>query len=213
MHIRFGWSGMCAAGILGCASGPVVSGATENHGFQNGNQVWVRGPWKAIAPSTDVDEIIDRLCPAIMQLDGASLRDYGQEYCGAIYSLGDGNYYTSIPSPLGKTVLVGPAKRKQCIPPRTVKDDRGKTSVLGDFHSHPWSPSPMSFEDRMARTQIWSIRIQFDTTCLIQKYVPSESNDRPGEVYERRDKAWKLVGLVKPEDKEYGIVTAVAEDG
>ena len=191
----------------------MVSGTTENYGFQSGNQVWVRGPWAAIAPSTDVDEIIDRLCPAIMQLDRASLRDYGQEYCGAIYSLSDGIYYTSNPSPLGKIVLVGPAKRKQCIPPRFVKDDRGKTSVLGDFHSHPWSPSSMSFEDRMTGTQIWSVRIQFDTTCHIQKFVPYEGKDRPGEVYERRDKEWKLVGLVKPEDKEYGIVTAVAEDG
>lgn len=44
-------------------------------------------------------------------------RDYGQEYCGAIYSLGDGIYHASMPSPLGEPVPVGPSKRKKCIPP------------------------------------------------------------------------------------------------
>ncbi len=195
---------------MGCASASVANGPSTDYGFQNGHQVWVRGPWSAITPSADVDELIDQLCPAIMRLDRANLREYGQEYCGAIYSLGDGVYYLSVPSPLGKTVLVGPAKRKQCTPPRAVKDERGRPSVLGDFHSHPWSPSPMSFEDKMTQTQIWSIRIQFDTACHIQKYVPHEGHARAGEVFERRGKEWKLVGLVKPEDKAYGIVTAVA---
>lgn len=211
MRFLAGLTILCT-GLLGCSSVTGKNGASSDYGFHRESQVWVRGPWDAIAPSSDVDTVVDHLCPAIMRLAGASLRDYGQEYCGAIYSLGDGVYYASIPSPMGKTVLVGPAKRKQCIPPRVVKDDRGRVSVLGDFHSHPWSPSSMSFEDRMTRTQIWSIRIQFDTACHVQKYVPHEGHGRPGEVYERRDKEWKLIGLVKPEDKPYGIVTALDEN-
>jgi hypothetical protein len=33
--------------------------------------VWVRGPWESISPARDVDRIIDQLCPAVMQLEGA----------------------------------------------------------------------------------------------------------------------------------------------
>ncbi|ATB34061.1 hypothetical protein MEBOL_007562 [Melittangium boletus DSM 14713] len=53
------------------------------------------------------------------------------------------------------------------------------------------------------------IRIQFDTKCHIQKLVPHRYDDQPGELFERQGKAWKLIGIIKPEDKPYGFVTAV----
>ncbi|MCP3165977.1 hypothetical protein LZ199_24035 [Myxococcus sp. QH3KD-4-1] len=139
-------------------------------------------------------------------------RDYGQEYCGAIYSLSDGNYYASIPSPLGEPIPVGPSKQKKCIPPRYVVDARDRPVVLADFHSHPWAPSPMSPTDRIAATQVWSIRIQFDNACTVMKLVPHLGSSLPGEVYVRREKQWNLVGIIRPADKRYGIVTAVDQD-
>ncbi|WP_426750205.1 hypothetical protein [Myxococcus sp. Y35] len=169
----------------------------------------MRGPWEAVTPSSDVDEVIDQLCPAVMKLPRAMDRDYGQEYCGAIYSLGDGVYYASMPSPLSEPVPVGPSKKKTCIPPRYVADSRGRAVVLGDFHSHPWSPSSMSPTDRFAAMQIWSIRIQFDRACTITKLVPNLGSEQPGEVYLRQRKRWKLVGIIKHEDKALGFVTAV----
>ncbi len=160
--------------------------------------VWVRGPWDTVTSSSDPADVIDQLCPAIMRLDRARDRDYGQEYCGAIYSLGDGTYHASHPSPLGTVVPVGPAKMKQCYPPRRVLDSRGRTSILADFHSHPWSPSPMSDRDMRASTQLWSIRIQFDTTCHVLKYVPhSDEATWAGELYERQGRRWNLIGIIK----------------
>jgi hypothetical protein len=38
---------------------------------------------------------------------------------------------------------------------------------------------------------------------------PDRNENRPGEVYERQGKTWKLVGWMKPEDKAVGIVTPV----
>ncbi len=107
---------------------------------------------------------------------------------------------------------MGPARRKSCYPPAMVRDARGRTSTLADFHSHPWAPSPMSPKDRRAINQRWSIRIQFDTACHLQKLVPYLGVDRPGEVYERRGKHWKLVGYIHPEDKDTGRITPVRED-
>ncbi|WP_228560398.1 MULTISPECIES: hypothetical protein [Myxococcus] len=104
---------------------------------------------------------------------------------------------------------MGPSKKKTCIPPRYVVDDRGRAIVLGDFHSHPWSPSSMSPTDRFAAMQIWSIRIQFDRACTITKLVPNLGSEQPGEVYLRQRKRWKLVGIIKHEDKGLGFVTAV----
>ena len=104
---------------------------------------------------------------------------------------------------------MGPSKKKTCIPPRYVVDERSRAVVLGDFHSHPWSPSEMSPTDRFARTQIWSIRIQFDRACTITKLVPNLGSEQPGEVYLRQRKRWKLVGIIKHEDKGLGFVTAV----
>src|SRR4051812_29078630 len=99
--------------LLSCASGPPPAGesAVANYGRENG-RVWVRGPWDAITPSTNMDDVIDQLCPAVMALPGAGDGDYGREYCGVIYTLGDGIYYSSFPSPLGPTVLSGQSKRK-----------------------------------------------------------------------------------------------------
>ena len=108
---------------------------------------------------------------------------------------------------------MGPATQKKCIPPRYVVDERGRPVVLGDFHSHPWSPSPMSPGDRIAATQIWSIRIQFDRACTVMKLIPHIDNaERPGEVYVRKEKNWKLVGIIRPQDKRYGLVTTVGDD-
>ncbi|MFP2924002.1 hypothetical protein ACLESO_02050 [Pyxidicoccus sp. 3LG] len=182
---------------------------------RQGNSVWVRGPWSEVRPSRDVDEVIDQLCPALMKLPRATDRDYGQEYCGAIYSLGDGLYYASHGSPLGKTTgRVGAEKRKACIPPSSVVDERGRTATLADYHSHPWAPSPMSVFDFQSKTQLWTIRIQFDSACTIMKYIPYLQASRPGEVYVRRENRWRMVGrLMTDQDKELGIVTAVDEAG
>ncbi|HEX8440837.1 hypothetical protein [Archangium sp.] len=67
----------------------------------------------------------------------------------------------------------------------------------------------MSRQDRQAATQLWSIRIQFDTGCRVMKLVPHLYEDRPGEIYVRNGKSWKLIGLIKPEHKEDGIITAL----
>jgi hypothetical protein len=180
---------------------------------RQGDSVWVRGPWPEIQPSRDPDEVIDQLCPAIMKLPRAAEGDYGQEYCGAIYSLGDGVYYASYGSPLGKTTLVGAAKRKACIPPGRVVDARGRAVPLADYHSHPWFPSAMSVFDFQNKTQLWFIRIQFDAACTLMKYVPYKHQSRPGEVYVRQDKRWRKIGLlITEQDKERGIVTPVDED-
>jgi hypothetical protein len=201
--------------LLACATGDEYSrqGVGTLFGRQ-GTSVWVRGPWSEVQPSRDVDDVIDQLCPAIMKLPRATAGHYGQEYCGAIYSLGDGVYYASHGSPIGKTTgLVGAEKRKACIPPGSVVDARGRTVTLADYHSHPWFPSPMSVLDFRNKTQLWVIRIQFDSACTIMKYVPHMHATRPGEVYVRRDKSWHMVGKLMTElDKELGIVTPVDED-
>ncbi|MFY0569778.1 hypothetical protein ACN28E_38945 [Archangium lansingense] len=41
------------------------------------------------------------------------------------------------------------------------------------------------------------------------KLIPYLDEERPGELYERQGRLWKLIGFIKPEDKESGIVTAV----
>jgi hypothetical protein len=221
MFTRQRWVVLLA--LIGCAGEPRRFGEeprrpeeTEDYGYLEGakKQVWVRGPWDAIKPSQDIDEVIDQLCPAIMELPGARDRYYGREYCGAIYSLGDGVYYASRPSPLRETkpVEVGPVKEKSCYPPRVVRDPRRQvTPIIADFHGHPWAPSKMSVHDREISSQVWHIRIQFDTACHIQKLIPYENNDRPGELYERYGKTWKLIAYIKPEDKQTGTLTYIDE--
>jgi hypothetical protein len=197
-------------GWLGCASGPAASGEPANYGLKEG-QVWVRGPWEAIQPSKDPDEVIDQLCPAVMELPGARFGDHGQEYCGLIYSLGDGMFYASHPSPLARTRIAHASKEKSCFIPRSVEDTRGRPEPLADYHGHPWAPSSMleSKADRLGATQVFSIRIQFDKACHIQKLLPYLKEERPGELYERRGKSWKLIGLIKAEHKASGLVTRV----
>ncbi|WIG94312.1 hypothetical protein [Myxococcus sp. SDU36] len=196
-----------------CAATPWMPREAEHYGFANATnrRVWVRGPWEAISPSNDIDVVIDQLCPAIMRLPGATDGDHGQEYCGALYSLGDGIYHASFPSPLGTKRPVGPSRRKTCYAPMSVQDTRGRASVIADYHSHPWSPSPMSEEDRRANTQRYFIRIQFDSRCIIHKLVPHANETRPGELYVREAQRWRLVGRILPEDKATGRITTVTE--
>jgi hypothetical protein len=205
MRVYVGFTLTCLW-LQACASGPSTIG--ENYGYKD-NSVWVRGPWKQINPSQDPDAVIDQLCPQVMALPRVDRGEYGQEYCGALY-LKDGVYYSSHPSPLGAMVRVGGREeRKQCRPPRYVMDSRGHITIIADFHSHPWAASPMSQQDRRGPNQLWSIRIQFDTKCHVMKLVPYVEDDRPGELYERQNKTWKLIGLIRPEDKATGIVTPV----
>ncbi|KFE60767.1 hypothetical protein [Hyalangium minutum] len=209
--LMMGWN------VLGCASASLLpsngasAGEAQDYGVLDNGFVWVRGPWGVIQPSGDIDEVIDQLCPAVMALPRADWKDYGQEYCGAIYTLGDGAFYASKPSPLGKTEAIGPAQRKNCYPPRYIVDERGRTSTQLDYHSHPWPGSRMSERDRQARTQIWPLRIQFDTRCTIQKLVPNLDTSLPGEVYERRGQSWVRVGIIPAEDKPFGYVTPLPE--
>jgi hypothetical protein len=139
------------------------------------------------------------------------LREYGQEYCGAIYTLGDGTYHASKPSPLGRHEGPGPNKTKNCYSPRYVIDQRGHTIPQADYHNHPWVGSGLSARDRDPLSQIWQYRIQFDARCVIQKLVPHLDNPAPGEVYERRGRSWVLTGIIKPEDKPYGRVTPTGD--
>lgn len=195
--------------LSACRSGDGYTRKGEGtlYGRRNGD-VWVKGPWEEIQPSQDVDVVIDQLCPAIMKLPRASAGSYGQEYCGAIYSF-DGIYYASYGSPLGKTVLMYPETRKQCHAPRHVVDARGRVSTIADYHSHPWQPSPMSDRDLWSHSQRWLLRIQFDSACRVMKLIPYIGENRPGEVYARQERSWKLIGHILPEDKPFGIVTAV----
>jgi hypothetical protein len=199
--------GLC---LIGCAGSMRVPAEGVDYGLRDGF-VWVRGPWEAIAPSKIADEVIDQLCPAVMQLPRAQGREHGLEWCGAIYSLEDGNFYASMPSPLGPILKAIPEKEKRCKPPYFVEDPRGETHVLADFHGHPWPYSRMSAADRTSVRQLYSIRIQFDTTCRVMKLVPHIGKLQPGELYERRGQSWLLIGIIKPEHKSTGIITPVDE--
>lgn len=201
---------MVCWGWLGCAQGPEPMGEPATYGRENG-RVWVSGPWEAIRPSSDVDEVIDQLCPAVMQLPRAKDGDHGREYCGVIYSLGDGLYYASHPSRLSDLRLGFVAPIKNCYVPRDVRDARGQSVLHGDYHSHPWAHSSMvgSPADMRSATQLYSIRIQFDAACKLQKLIPFLNEERPGELYERRGSQWKLIGHIKPENKATGVISLV----
>jgi hypothetical protein len=70
----------------------------------------------------------------------------------------------------------------------------------------------MSRKDRERDNQWYMFRIQFDTQCHVQKLIPHHlEGDRPGELYERQGKNWKLVGHILPEDKNTGNVTLVIQ--
>lgn len=208
--MKFRWAGLLVL-LSACANTSYRYQGRDTFFGGDGKAVWVRGPWPAIQPSTDVDDVIDQLCPAVVELEGARDKDYGQEYCGVLYSLKDARYYASYPSPLGELQRVGPSKRRSCTSPRYVRDERGRPIGLGDFHSHPWAPSPMSEGDRREENQLWLIRIQFDTDCHVMRLIPNVETARPGEVYLRQGKTWKLIGIIKPENKKLGIVTDADE--
>jgi hypothetical protein len=198
---------------LSCVSGPRTSGEEVDYGFyQDGRRmrVWARGPWEAINPSTDVDEVIDQLCPAIMKLDLATLGDYGREYCGVIYrTLDSPNFYATVPSLLRNPELDSAIrKKKTCLAPSRVRDPRGQYKPEADFHSHTWSSSGMSLMDRVG-PHYYFIRIQFDTLCHIQKYIPHIYDNQSGELFERSGKTWKLMGYVK--DKSTGEITSAGD--
>jgi hypothetical protein len=144
-----------------------------------------------------------------MKKPRAQWREYGQEYCGVLYSLGEGIYYASFPSSLGEPERTGVKERKTCYSPRQVVDTRGRPSPVADYHSHPWAFSPMSDEDRLVKNQRWLIRIQFDTTCTVQKLIPYANDERPGELYERQGKRWRLIGYIMPQDKASGRITPI----
>jgi hypothetical protein len=69
----------------------------------------------------------------------------------------------------------------------------------------------MSDEDLSTKNQRWIIRVQFDTRCTIQKLVPHVDEDRPGELFVRQGRQWRLIGRIQSEDKGTGRVTAVDE--
>jgi proteasome lid subunit RPN8/RPN11 len=149
-----------------------------------------------------------------MELPRARDKNYGLEYCGAIYSFGDGTYYASKPSPLTEPTLNYQSTKKSCGAPREVKDARSMglpPPIIADYHSHPWAPSEMSEQDRKGKNHLWSIRIQFDTACHIQKLIPYAYDNRPGELYERRGKTWKLIAIIQIEDKDTGKLSRVSE--
>ncbi|WP_224243045.1 hypothetical protein [Hyalangium gracile] len=70
----------------------------------------------------------------------------------------------------------------------------------------------MSRVDTAERNQIWLVRIQFDSACHIQKLLPYRYENRPGELYERLGKGWKLIGYIYPEDKASGRITSVTRE-
>lgn len=199
--------------LMACASNSY--GLREGHDYgymEDSRSVWVRGPWEVIRPSRDIDEVIDQLCPAIMRLPVARMGDFGQEYCGVIYPIEDGLYYASAPSPLKRVDLVGDSKHKSCFVPYAVRDFRSpRPRPAADFHSHPWSNSPMSNEDRRKGRQRYHMRIQFDANCRVQKLLPHVDENQPDEVHERRSGGWTLVGYILPEDKKSGMVTLVRD--
>jgi hypothetical protein len=198
--------------LVGCAA-TRLSDDAAGYGFEGASdRVWVKGPWEEIHPSKDIDEVIDQLCPAVMKLPRVQSKDHGQEYCGVLYKLlGADEYYASLPSPLGRPALSVASRRKSCLTPKSVRDPRGASRTDADFHSHPWSPSGMSGEDKMLENQWYLFRIQLDSRCRIQKLVPHAGEERPGELYERQGKSWRLVGFIMPEDKESGYVTPAGD--
>jgi len=193
-------------------SGPRVEESTDYGRDEQG--VWVRGPWELIKSSGNVDEVIDQLCPAVMQLPDARGHDDGAEYCGLLYQGMDGMFHASAPSRLPGKVRNGQlrgkfakAAYKTCSMPVAVKDPGGTRGIDADFHSHPWPSSPMTSEgDTGAPFQRYSIRIQFDTACHVLKFVPHVHEPVPAEIYERVGKSWRLVRVIPVYNKGSGII-------
>jgi hypothetical protein len=197
---------LAALAGLGCAS---ASGLMFREGADYGIEkgaVWVRGPWDLVTPSTDIDEVIDQLCPVVMRLPDARGHDDGVEYCGLLYAGADGRFYASVASPLSPDPPK-PSPIKRCIMPSTVRDAGGVGSVEADFHSHPWPYSPLtSGADTAARVQRFSIRVQFDTSCHVLKFVPHVNEPVPAEVFERVGRTWHLIRVIPVWNKTDGFI-------
>jgi proteasome lid subunit RPN8/RPN11 len=200
-----------ASGLVACSAARGVRLRAGVDYGEDGGKVWVRGPWEAIAPAKNPDEVIDQLCPAVERLERARDGDDGVEYCGLLYSRADGLNYASVPSPLGLPRHQKPGPNKSCRVPATLRDDRESPDVVADFHSHPWPDTPFSRGDLSSRQQRWSFRIQFDTTCRVYKYVPHMGEPRPGEVFLRVGKNWQPQSIVRTDDKRTGVATPPLE--
>jgi len=192
---------------LGCAS---VPGPRLREGADYGRDdrgAWVRGPWELIRPSAEVDEVIDQLCPAVMQLPGARGHDDGVEYCGLLYVGMDGRYYASTPSRLAAKGQAASSSTKTCVIPARVIDPSGSRMIEADFHGHPWPWSGLtSGFDTASRYQRYSIRIQFDTTCHVLKLVPHVNEPVPAEIFERVGLTWRLLRVIPVWNKESGKI-------
>ena len=105
------------------------------------------------------------------------------------------------------TDVVWPAGLCQCSPAgqRQVKDERGNAHIKGDFHGHPWGPSPMSDKDRRPSNPIYFVRIQFDSRCQIMKLIPHLKEDRPGELFVRQGKNGSSSGISFPKIKPQAL--------
>jgi hypothetical protein len=196
-------------GLSNCASvpGPRMQEGTDYGRDSRG--VWVRGPWESIKPSTDIDEVIDQLCPAVMQLPDARGHDDGTEYCGLLYQGTDRKFHASAPSRLSLRAGARPSldDKKTCILPTRVDDPAGLRTVEADFHNHPWPGSPLTpLFDTGARSQKYSIRVQFDTTCHVLKFVPHVNEPVPAEVFERVGRSWRILRVIPVYDKEKGVI-------
>jgi hypothetical protein len=195
-----------AVGLGNCASVPGPLREGTDYG-EDDRGVWVRGPWASVEPSADIDDVIDRLCPAVMQLPGARGHDDGVEYCGLLYRGADDLFHASVPSPLAPLGNLGSSPIKSCRIPRKVSDPAGVRVVESDFHSHPWPGSPLtSGRDTAAPYQRYSIRIQFDTTCRVLKFVPHSSEPVPAELFERVGRSWRLLRVIPVHAKDRGII-------
>jgi len=88
-----------------------------------------------------------------------------------------------------------------------VNDAAGVRSVEADFHSHPWPNSPLTNKgDTRSKAQRYSIRVQFDTTCHVLKFVPHLHEPVPGEVFERVGRSWHLLRVIPVWDKADGVI-------
>lgn len=192
---------------LGCisAGGPQVREGTD-YGV-DGQGVWVRGPWEVITPSDDIDDVIDQLCPGVMQLPDARGHDDGVEYCGLLYIGMDGKFHASAPSRLQARGSAEQPGMKTCSIPLRANDPAGIRSIEADFHSHPWPGSPLTSRgDTRSKHQRYSIRIQFDTTCRLLKFVPHVNEPVPAELYERVGRSWRLLRVIPLYNKESGVI-------
>jgi hypothetical protein len=200
------------SGLVACST---AGGLRLRSGLDYGEErgkVWVRGPWEAITPAKDVDDVIDQLCPAVEKLERAKDGDGGVEYCGLLYALGDGLSYASVPSPLGLVEHQSYGPNKSCRIPLKLRETRGTSQILADYHSHPWAHNPFTKGDLRTKNQRWSIRIQFDSTCHIYKYVSHTGEDRSGEVFRRVGKSWQPWSVVRVADKPIGTTTPPLEE-